>query len=49
MVLECAVQAGADAIVTMNVRDFEPARELYRVEAIKPGALFLRLERGEMR
>lgn len=47
MVLECAVQAGADAIVTMNVRDFAPARELYRVDVIKPGELFLRLERGE--
>lgn len=49
MVLECAVQAGADAIVTMNVRDFLPARELYRVDVIKPGELFLRLERGEMK
>lgn len=49
MVLECAVQAGADAIVTMNVRDFTPARELYRVDVIKPGELFLRLERGEMK
>ncbi|OHD03829.1 MAG: putative toxin-antitoxin system toxin component, PIN family [Sphingomonadales bacterium GWF1_63_6] len=49
MVLECAVQAGADAIVTMNVRDFAPARELYRVDVIKPGELFLRLEQGEMK
>ena len=49
MVLECAVQAGADAIVTMNVRDFWPARELYRVEAIKPGALLARLEDGDRR
>jgi predicted nucleic acid-binding protein len=49
MVLECAVQAGADAIVTMNVRDFTPARELYRVDVIKLGELFLRLERGEMK
>lgn len=49
MVLECAVQSGADAIVTMNVRDFAPARELYRVDVIKPGELFLRIERGEMK
>lgn len=49
MVLECAVQAGADAIVTMNVRDFAPAQALYRVDVIKPGALFLRLERGDMK
>jgi predicted nucleic acid-binding protein len=49
MVLECAVRAGADAIVTMNVRDFAPAQELYRLDVIKPGASFLRLERGEMK
>ena len=47
MVLECAVQAGADAIVTMNVRDFAAARAVYRIDVIKPGELFLRLERGE--
>jgi len=49
MVLDCAVQAGADAIVTMNLRDFTPGRELYRVGVIKPGELFLRLERGEIK
>jgi putative PIN family toxin of toxin-antitoxin system len=49
MVLECAVQAGADAIVTMNVRDFLPARDLFRMDVIKPGELFQRLERGEMK
>lgn len=49
MVLECAVQAGADAIVTMNIRDFRPALELYRLEAIKPGELLARLENGDKR
>ena len=44
MVLECAVQAGAEAIVTMNVRDFRRAARLYRVELLKPGELLLRLE-----
>jgi len=48
MVLECAVQAVADAIVTMNVRDFAPARSLYRVDVIKPGALLARLESGDL-
>jgi putative PIN family toxin of toxin-antitoxin system len=38
MVLECAVQAGAVAIVTMNVRDFAAATALYRVETLLPGA-----------
>ena len=48
MVLECAVQAGALAIVTMNVRDFEPARDLFRMEAIRPGELLARIARGDM-
>ena len=47
MVLECAVQAGADAIVTMNVRDFRAARQLYRMDAIKPAELLARLEIGD--
>ncbi len=47
MVLECAVQVGAEAIVTMNVRDFRSARGLYRVDAIMPGALLARLRKGE--
>jgi putative PIN family toxin of toxin-antitoxin system len=49
MVLECAVQSGADAIVTMNAKDFAPARLLYRMDVIKPGELFLRMNRGEFR
>ena len=37
MVLECAVQAGASAIVTMNTHDFASATRLYRVKTLKPG------------
>ena len=48
MVLECAVQAGADAIVTMNERDFRKACKTYRLELLRPGALLRRLE-GEDR
>jgi putative PIN family toxin of toxin-antitoxin system len=48
MVLECAVQSGADAIVTMNVRDFRPAQTLYRVEIIQPGQLLARLKNGDI-
>jgi len=47
MVLECAVQVGADAIVTMNIRDFASACALYRVDAIMPGELLRRLGKGE--
>lgn len=49
MVIECAVQSGADAIVTMNVRDFAPAQRLYRVDVIKPGELYARIDRGDLR
>lgn len=47
MVLECAVQSGADAIVTMKVRDFVAARSLYRIDVLKPGGLLARLNSGE--
>ena len=47
MVLECAVQAGASAIVTMNRRDFVPATTLYRIEILAPGELLTRLIEGE--
>lgn len=47
MVLECAVQSGAEAIVTMNVRDFRPASALYHVEVLRPGALLRRLKGDE--
>lgn len=47
MVLECAVQAGADAIVTMNVRDFREACELYRVDLLRPWELLRRLKGEE--
>lgn len=47
MVLECAVQAGADAIVTMNGKDFEAARRVYRIDILQPGVLLARLRAGE--
>lgn len=42
MVLECAVQSGANAIVTMNTQDFANAIALYRVETLKPGMALAR-------
>ena len=47
MVLECAVQSGAAAIVTINVKDFQPAAARYRIAILKPGELLARLTRGE--
>jgi putative PIN family toxin of toxin-antitoxin system len=47
MVLECAVQAGADAIVTMNRRDFAAAMPVYHVDVLKPGEALNRLKKGE--
>lgn len=44
MVLECAVQSGADAIVTMNTRDFRGAAKRFRVGLLRPGELLQRLE-----
>ncbi len=36
MVLECAVEAGAEAIVTMNLRDFAPAPR-FGIAVLRPG------------
>jgi putative PIN family toxin of toxin-antitoxin system len=38
MVLEVAVNGGADAIVTMNRRDFLPAAERFGIQVLPPGA-----------
>ena len=37
MVLECAIQAGASAIVTMNVRDFATVTKGFGISIIQPG------------
>jgi putative PIN family toxin of toxin-antitoxin system len=42
MVLECAVNAGAKAIVTFNQRDFLPAATTFGLEVIPPKALLVR-------
>jgi putative PIN family toxin of toxin-antitoxin system len=39
MVLECAINAGASAIVTFNSQDFLPAVRKFGIEAISPGEL----------
>jgi putative PIN family toxin of toxin-antitoxin system len=42
MVLECAVNAGAKAIVTFNQRDFLPAATTFGLEVIPPKALLVK-------
>jgi putative PIN family toxin of toxin-antitoxin system len=37
MVLEAAVNAGADALVTHNVRDFAVAAQRFRLRVLRPG------------
>jgi putative PIN family toxin of toxin-antitoxin system len=43
MVLECAVNAQAKAIVTFNVRDFLPGASRFGVEVVQPNVLVKRL------
>ena len=44
MLLECAIEANASAIVTMNTRDFAGARQ-YGVNVLRPGELVAELRR----
>jgi putative PIN family toxin of toxin-antitoxin system len=45
MVLEVAVEAQADAIVTHNVRDFKGVEEHFGIRILTPGTFLLELER----
>lgn len=47
LVVACALQAGAEAIVTLNVRDFEPARPWPSPPVLRPGAAVDQLRRRE--
>lgn len=42
MILDCAINARASAIVTFNVQDFLPAAQLFGLEVIRPGELIRR-------
>ena len=47
MVLEVAVEAEADCIVTHNVRDFKGVQERFDIRILTPGAFLLELEGEE--
>ena len=44
MVLELAVNGRAEAIVTVNTRDFLPAARTFGVEVLRPGEFLRRLQ-----
>lgn len=47
MVLELGVEAGADAIVTHNIRDFQGVEEKFGIRVVTPGMFLLELREGE--
>jgi predicted nucleic acid-binding protein len=47
LVIECALQAGAEAIVTLNVRDFQPARPWPAPQVLRPGEAINLLRKQE--
>jgi putative PIN family toxin of toxin-antitoxin system len=46
MVLEAAVNGGAEAIVTFNTRDFLPGTTQFNLEVLTPGEALWQLRRG---
>jgi predicted nucleic acid-binding protein len=44
MILEAAVNGGADAIVTFNTRHYVDVAERFGIEVLKPGELLRRLQ-----
>jgi predicted nucleic acid-binding protein len=44
MVLEVAINGGAEAVVTLNRRDFTPEAERFGVEILSPGEAFERVK-----
>ena len=47
MVLEAAVNGGADGIVTFNLRDFGPAAEQFGIAVLPPGEAVKQLEKRQ--
>jgi putative PIN family toxin of toxin-antitoxin system len=43
MIVECAMQAGAETIVTLNVKDFSPLKFWPNIEVLRPGPMLARL------
>jgi putative PIN family toxin of toxin-antitoxin system len=45
LVLECALEANAEAIITMNIRDFAGVSKGYGLRVLKPGELVAELRK----
>jgi predicted nucleic acid-binding protein len=45
LVLEAVVSGNADALVTHNVRDFEPAMRVFGVRVLLPGEVLKELQK----
>jgi len=43
MVLETAINGGADALVTFNVRDFQPAARMFGLDVLVPAEILRRI------
>jgi putative PIN family toxin of toxin-antitoxin system len=48
MVLECAIQSRAQAIVTMNVRDFSVVEKQFGIDVMQPGIFLASLIGGRL-
>ncbi len=47
MVLDVAINGAADAIVTNNVRDFEPAARLFDIRGLTPRDFLIAVRKGQ--
>ena len=49
MLLEVAVEAEANAIVTRNIRDFENVETTFGIQVVKPSKFLIKLQGGDPR
>jgi putative PIN family toxin of toxin-antitoxin system len=47
LIVECALQAGATSIVTLNIKDFAPLQFWPVIEVIRPGPMLVRIKDEE--
>ena len=47
MVLDVAINGGADVIVTSNIRDFAPTAERFGIQALTPKEFLIAIRKGD--